>query len=180
MATWSRLLFSTGQKFFKPNGLLLKTVPKNVTVRCMSEHRTMVVEPSNYQWHKLKDWFHFYFFVGLIPIAVLVSTVNTFIGPATLEPIPEGYIPKQYEYYRSPITRFIAKHFSPNQQQEYEKLLHVMVTGWELGEMRQLEYKVQKLIRENQDYRYFNFQQDYLGIDILRQRKRLEYDESHQ
>ncbi|XP_076655343.1 NADH dehydrogenase (ubiquinone) SGDH subunit [Halictus rubicundus] len=180
MATWSRLLFSTGQKFFKHNGLLVKTVPKNDIIRCMGHDRTMVVEPSNYQWNKLKDWFHFYFFVGLIPIAVVVGMANTFIGPATLTPTPEGYIPKNYEYFKSPITRFFAKHFTPNPQQEYEKLLHVMVSDWELGQMRQLEKKVSKMIQENQDYRYFNFRKSYLAVDTIRQRQQVAYDESHQ
>ena len=66
----------------------------------MSEHHEMDITPSRWQWHKTKDWLHFYFFVGAIPVATFVFCMNVFIGPATLQEIPEGYIPKQWEYYR--------------------------------------------------------------------------------
>lgn len=66
----------------------------------MSEHRVMEVTASRWQWHKTKDWLHFYTFMGIIPAGLLIFYCNVFIGPATLEPIPEGYIPKQWEYYR--------------------------------------------------------------------------------
>lgn len=66
----------------------------------MSEHRTMPIIASRWQWHKTKDWIHFYFFVGAIPIALIIFYANVFIGPATLEEIPEGYTPQRWEYYR--------------------------------------------------------------------------------
>lgn len=65
----------------------------------MSEERIMIVRPSNYQWHKMKDWLHFYVMLGIIPITIGLTLVNVFIGPATLEEIPEGYTPKPWEYY---------------------------------------------------------------------------------
>lgn len=65
----------------------------------MSAHRTMEITASRWQWHKTKDWMHFYFFVGAIPAGLIIFFTNVFIGPAQLEPIPDGYIPKQWEYY---------------------------------------------------------------------------------
>lgn len=69
-------------------------------VRCMSEVRVMHIQPSRFQWHKMKDYFHFYFLLGAIPVGIGITLANVFIGPATLEEIPEGYIPKEWEYHQ--------------------------------------------------------------------------------
>ncbi|XP_017798522.1 PREDICTED: uncharacterized protein LOC108579489 [Habropoda laboriosa] len=136
MAVWSRLLLETNQKLFRSNGLLRKLLPNNNgntvniqqgTVRCMSDHHVMEVCASRWQWYKTKDWMHFYFFVGAIPAALIIFCSNIFIGPATLEPIPEGYKPQLWEYYRSPISRFLAQH------------------------------KVVKCIKNYNDYRYWSY-----------------------
>lgn len=74
-------------------------------VRCMSEHRTMVIKPSNFQWHKAKDYVHFYFLLGLIPVGTIIFIVNVFIGPATLQEIPEDYVPKEWEYHQVRYTQ---------------------------------------------------------------------------
>lgn len=67
----------------------------------MSGHeRTMTITPSRWQWHKFKDQVHFYILLGAIPLGLLITYVNVFIGPATLTPIPEGYEPNHWEYYR--------------------------------------------------------------------------------
>lgn len=60
----------------------------------------MEIKPSRFQWHKTKDWFHFYFLLGAIPVGTTIFLVNVFIGPATLEQIPEGYVPKEWEYHQ--------------------------------------------------------------------------------
>lgn len=66
----------------------------------MSEHRTFRIVPSRWQWQKFKDLFHLYILVGAIPVGAIIFYSNVFIGPATLSEIPEGYIPKHWEYYR--------------------------------------------------------------------------------
>ena len=66
----------------------------------MSEDRTLVIRPSNFQWHKTKDYFHLYFLLGAIPMGIVITLINVFIGPATLEEIPEGYVPKEWEYHQ--------------------------------------------------------------------------------
>lgn len=72
----------------------------------MSDHgpRTMVVQPSRFQWNKFKDNLHFYSLLGAIPCTLLIFFVNVFIGPATLTPTPEGYEPKHWEYHRVSIN----------------------------------------------------------------------------
>lgn len=62
-----------------------------------------IVQPTRWQWHKFKDLLHLYTFVGAIPLGLISLYANLFIGPAELAPIPEGYQPKEYEYYRVSI-----------------------------------------------------------------------------
>lgn len=62
------------------------------------EHIPMT--PSRFQWHKFKDLFHYYIMVGAIPLGALIFYTNCYIGPAQLEEIPEGYVPKHWEYHR--------------------------------------------------------------------------------
>lgn len=68
--------------------------------RPMSEHRVFPMVPSRWQWNKFKDLFHFYVLLGVIPCTLIVGYTNVFIGPATLSEIPEGYVPKHWEYER--------------------------------------------------------------------------------
>jgi len=59
----------------------------------------MVILPGRYQWNKFKDFVHFYTLLGAIPIAIGITLINVFIGPATLEEIPDDYVPKEWEYH---------------------------------------------------------------------------------
>lgn len=70
----------------------------------MSEQRIFPIKPSNFQWHKTKDYLHFYILLGAIPIGTAITLVNVFIGPATLEQIPENYVPKEWEYLQVRFT----------------------------------------------------------------------------
>lgn len=62
-------------------------------------HNTFRVRESDWQFKKVKDLVHYYLMVGLIPITGIILYTNIFIGPAKLAPIPEGYVPKHWEYY---------------------------------------------------------------------------------
>ncbi|XP_076240376.1 NADH dehydrogenase (ubiquinone) SGDH subunit [Calliopsis andreniformis] len=174
MATWNRLLLLGSQKLLKPNGLFSKFLPKNDGTRCMSGDRTMIITASRWQWHKTKDMLHLYVMVGAIPIAIIVFTANVFIGPATLEPIPEGYTPQHWEYYRSPITRFFARYFCPNPQQEYEKYMHHLVHNYEIKKLRDVQSAVKTSIRYHQDYPAFSYKRSLQVSDIKKHRERLD------
>lgn len=73
--------------------------------------------------------FHYYLMVGLIPVSAIIFYTNVFIGPAQLTPIPEGYVPKHWEYHRHPITRFIARyiHNSPQQVNRFLDLIYLSI-----------------------------------------------------
>ncbi|KAK2588969.1 hypothetical protein KPH14_001819 [Odynerus spinipes] len=155
MAAWSSILRSANQKLNGLTVLLFKKSPVNNQIRCMSEHRVMNIQGSRWQWDKTKDMLHFYFMLGIIPSLIVVFCSYVFVGPATLEPIPEGYVPKHWEYYRNPITRFMARYINNSPQQEYEKYLNVLYLENECMKTRMLQKRIEDLINERHDYRYF-------------------------
>jgi NADH dehydrogenase (ubiquinone) 1 beta subcomplex subunit 5 len=95
---------------------------------------------------------HFYILLGLIPACTVAFLANVLIGPATLAEIPEGYVPKQYEYHKHPISRFILKYIVPSHQEVYERNLHYHFVEDEKRRMRLMAWKVEALMRERGDY----------------------------
>lgn len=85
---------------------------------------------------------HYYILVGAIPCGLVIFLSNVLVGPAQLEPIPEGYVPKHWEYYSHPITRFIARYIHQSPQQDYEKFMH-----WVYEEKEQVNLLGQYMIR---------------------------------
>ncbi|CAH2006614.1 unnamed protein product [Acanthoscelides obtectus] len=123
----------------------------------MSEHRTFPMVPSRWQWNRFKDLLHFYFMLGFIPITAVITYANVFIGPATLSEIPEDYTPKYWEYYRHPITRFIARYMLNDPQQDYEKYLHFIYEEQERIKLRRLEKRIKEKMGERQDYQAYYY-----------------------
>jgi NADH dehydrogenase (ubiquinone) 1 beta subcomplex subunit 5 len=66
----------------------------------MSGHNIMSIKETKWQSKKFRDLIHYYVLVGVIPLTLLITYVNVFIGPAKLAPIPDGYRPKHWEYYK--------------------------------------------------------------------------------
>lgn len=140
----------------------------------MSEERTFVIRPSRFQWHKTKDYFHLYFLLGAIPVGIGITLVNVFVGPATLEEIPEGYVPKEWEYLQHPIKRFLQRYFFPSPQQEYEKYLHYMYHENQLRKVRLLEQQVYNAMGTKGDYRGPYFKEFYGAKYLHLHRKSLD------
>jgi len=116
------------------------------------EHRHFTITPSRYSWNKYKDALHFYVMLGLIPGLTFVFLVNVFIGPAKLAPIPAGYTPQQHEYFKHPITRFIARYCCTSHQEDYERNLHYFWEEDEKRKMRLLADRVEELMAHRGDY----------------------------
>lgn len=137
-----------------PNQLVPISALRNfglTTIRTGGGDRSFPITPSRYSWHQYKDLFHFYFMLGVIPLSILVFFVNIYVGPATLQEIPAGYKPKIYEYYRHPITRFLAQYFQ-DPQEAYERNLHYIMEDYAARDMRLLEWKAKRLMGERGDY----------------------------
>merc|ERR1712117_678562 len=67
-------------------------------------------------------------------------------------PIPDGYLPKEHEYYPHPIRRWFARYVYPTYQEVYEVQLH---RDWELDKKRrqqQLREEAKRLMRKDGDY----------------------------
>ncbi|KAG8233598.1 hypothetical protein J437_LFUL001009 [Ladona fulva] len=120
-------------------------------------HRVMDIVPSRWQWHRFKDILHYYVLLGVIPMTAVILYANIFIGPAQLTEIPEGYVPKHWEYYRHPITRFIARYILQSPQQEYEKMLHMVYEEAERMKLRKLEKEVKAKMAERGDYKAYYY-----------------------
>lgn len=120
-------------------------------------HRLFPYAPSRWHWRQFKDYIHLYIMIGAIPLAAITAYANIFIGPATLSEIPKDYEPKYWEYYESPITRFLAKHFMTDPQQQYEKYLHHLYEEREKQMLRKLEKEVKDKIAERDDYKAYYY-----------------------
>lgn len=83
----------------------------SLAVRNMSGggKRIFHITPSRFQYTKFKDDLHFYITLGVVPLGLLILYCNIFIGPATLTEIPEGYEPKNYEYYKVIFFFYLTK-----------------------------------------------------------------------
>jgi len=114
--------------------------------------RMLNVLPSRYQWNKYKDSLHFYIMLGAIPSLAFVFFINVTIGPATLTETPVGYRPKQEEFHRHPITRWLAKNWIGDPQEVYERNMFYVNEADERKRMKQMEKKVLKLMQQRGDY----------------------------
>ncbi|XP_047992752.1 NADH dehydrogenase [ubiquinone] 1 beta subcomplex subunit 5, mitochondrial [Leguminivora glycinivorella] len=173
MVSWSALGRSFGISLLKNQGtkpIVVQNVKLSTNKALFGghEHQTMPLQPSRWQYIKFKDMFHYYTLIGLIPVGLIIFYTNVFIGPAQLEPIPEGYNPKHWEYHRHPITRFIARYIHSSPQQEYEKFMHWIDEEQQKVKLRALEKEIQAKMAERQDYQAFYYRpmvNKYLRIE---------------
>ena len=68
----------------------------------MGDHggpRKMKIEASSFQFMKCINMIHFYSCISIAIFGSIVFYCNVFIGEAELREIPEGYVPKYWEYF---------------------------------------------------------------------------------
>ncbi|CAL1272894.1 unnamed protein product [Larinioides sclopetarius] len=133
--------------------------------------RTMHITPSRFAYTKFKDDLHFYITLGVVPLVLLILYVNIFIGPATLSEIPEDYEPQHWEYFKHPISRFIARYFNEDPQVEHEKVLHMLWEEQEGGKWSETIRKVNTLMAERDDYKAWYFIPSHQGRHIRKARE---------
>jgi len=158
MAVWSSLrLGSTITKCLSLKKTKAIKTTALVPARNMSGHHLMNIKETRWQWTKFKDLIHYYVLVGVIPLTLLVTYINVFVGPAKLAPIPEGYRPKHWEYYQHPITRWMARYIYASPQQQYEKYLHSLYEEDEKFKIRMVANKINDMMKEKSDYKSFYY-----------------------
>merc|ERR1719385_368040 len=115
--------------------------------------------------------------LGAIPLGLIVALANIFKVPAVLKPIPEGYVPQEYEYHKSPVTRWLVKHIYPSMQEMYE---HMLSKQWEESKkqnMYLLSKEVKRQMRVHSDYKGWFTQEvsaEYLRMAMYANKKHLE------
>jgi NADH dehydrogenase (ubiquinone) 1 beta subcomplex subunit 5 len=121
-----------------------------------SGHNAMEITPSNIDMKFTTNWMHFYIIIGAVPVAVITTIINIKANPELSE-IPEGYEPRHWEYFKHPITRFMAKYlYNPNEL-EREIMLGFKQDMSHEEIMKKVSQKCEKVMKFYNDHRSFYF-----------------------
>lgn len=138
----------------------------------------MQVLPSRFEWERWKNDIHFYLFLGFVPMGLLITFCNLFIGPAELADIPEDYEPMPWEYYKGPIERWFSRYVYEYPERTYERTLHLLWEEQMRRKNRILEEKVRKLMHDRQDYKGWYYSPvDKSRIDYAKEANRFWQEE---
>lgn len=150
--TTARLL-KGGTKFFINN----HTIKQNVICKRSSGHNTMDITPSNYGWKEFKNLLHLYLILGGIPALVINAIINIRANPELTE-IPEGYEPRHWEYYKHPITRFMARYLYIPYDLDEEMAMALFENVSENQILKETERQVEAVMSFYNDHRTKFFQ----------------------
>merc|ERR1712133_352131 len=121
-------------KLLRPSSQLLNRTALRTNVPVRHGGNKMNIVPS--RWHDL----------------ALRAYANIKIGSAKLKPIPEGYVPKEEEYERHPISRWLMKYFFTNGQMLYETKLHSIWEQWNFSHRAMIIAEIRRVMVSEGDY----------------------------